>query len=219
MIQPGVSIPWKFYTPAVYRMMEGEYVDRFFETGELMLSSFARFSQHPDEERQDVEGRNIVVGRGPNTTVYAATGHGADAYVLCSTACRPSDALMNAFASNAAIQVFDTTRFGWAVTRSMSNVLQGFEGYCYYTDQSIECKIADLAIDELRAAPGDKALDLNKVGRYILNMAGISVYFKKGTRFRHQMEYRWVWLTSRTVEDTIVVYAPDARKYCLPFPS
>ena len=70
-------IPWTMFTPTVFRLMEREYVERFFETGELMLSSFLRFSQHKDEERNDKEGEHIIVGLG--TEKYSVCRYGVHA--------------------------------------------------------------------------------------------------------------------------------------------
>jgi hypothetical protein len=217
MIQNAIMTPWSVFTPTVFRMMKREYVERFFDTGELMLSSFEHFSLHKDEERKDdKEGWNIIVGRGNNSTVFAVTGHGRDAYVLCSTACYPTEELMEAFEADAAIQIFDTTNFAFALTKHIPGVRQGFEGYCFYADRSIECKIGDFDIEHLRSHPEDKNLDLNKVGGMALNMAGQAVFFRKRTSFRHQLEYRWVWITSQVTTDTLIVHVPEAREFCLP---
>lgn len=217
MIQHGIVTPWSVFTPTVFRLMERQYVERFFDTGELLLSSFDRFSSHPDEERKDEEGKNIIVGRGNSSTVFAVTGHGNDAYVLCSTACQPTEDLMQAFKADAAIQIFDSTAFASVVTKHIPGVRQGFEGYCYYTDRSVECKITDFDIDHLKSHPEDKNLDLNRLSGFILNMAGLSVFFRKRVRFRHQLEYRWVWVTSRKTAETLVVHVPEAREFCLPY--
>lgn len=217
MIQQAILTPWSIFTPVVFRMMNRQYVQQFFETGELMLSSFTRFSLHTDEERKDQEGKNVLVGRGNASTVLAATQHGSDAYIMCSAACRPSIELMHAFGADAAIQIFDTTSFGSVIAKHIPGVRQGFEGYCYYSDTSLEVKLNDFDIEHLKAHPEDQNLDLNKIGGPVLNMAGLSVFFRKKTRFQHQLEYRWVWTTSQTTIDTLVIHAPEAREFCLPY--
>ena len=44
---------WSNRSPRVYRFLEKQYVEAFFRTGALRLSSFARFSKHTDEQRLD----------------------------------------------------------------------------------------------------------------------------------------------------------------------
>ena len=54
------QVPWGILRPPVYRFMDKQYVEQFFVDGSLRLSSFRRFSQHSDEERQDcAEGTAI----------------------------------------------------------------------------------------------------------------------------------------------------------------
>jgi hypothetical protein len=217
MIQQGFITPWSIFTPTAFRLMPRKYVETFFATGELKLSSFTDFSRHRDEERKDKdEGQNVLVGRGPASTIYARTVHGSDAYILCATACRPSAELLNRFESNAAIQIFDTTGFAAAVTKHIPGVRQGFEGYCYYSDGGIEYKIPDIDVEHFKSNPREQTLDLSKLGGFLQNLAGNAVFFRKNPEFRHQLEYRWIWIAP-TRQDSLIVNAPDARAFCLPW--
>jgi hypothetical protein len=60
MMQVNIGTPWSIFTPTVFRMMERQYVDRFFSTGELLVSSFRRFSGHAKEAMRDSEGKHVV---------------------------------------------------------------------------------------------------------------------------------------------------------------
>src|SRR3979409_246337 len=40
MLQQRFLAQWSVFTPIIYRMMERQYVDLFFDTGELLISSF-----------------------------------------------------------------------------------------------------------------------------------------------------------------------------------
>lgn len=214
MLQRGFVTQWSIFTPIIYRMLERQHVERFFETGELLVSSFSRFRQHADEERRDDEGYNILCGRGTKQTVFAVTGHGHNAYILCGTA-TSDNALMERFGADAAIEIYDPTAFASVVTRHIPGARQGFEGFCYYIDGSIKCNLGDFELDQLRGAAGH-TLDLNRVGGFALNMAGLSVFFRKATKFRHQMEYRWTWITDHEVNESLVVHVPEARTFCAP---
>ena len=212
MLQQAFVTQWSVFTPIIYRMMAKEYVERFFATGELLISSFDRFRQHADEQRKDKEGWNIICGRGTKQTVFAVTGHGRDAFILCGTAAKDPD-LMDAFNADAAIQIYDPTAFASVITRQLPGVRQGFEGFCYYIDGSIECNISDFELDQLKQTSGGN-LDLNRLGGFVLNMAGLAVFFRKALKFRNQLEYRWAWITDHSVTDHIVIHAADARQFC-----
>ena len=217
MIQLPIVTQWSIFTPTVYRMLERKYVDSFFETGEINLSSFLAFSKHTDEERKDKEGNNILCGRGDKSTVYASVENGDDAFVLCGTSAKPSKELLASFGCDAAIQIFNTTGFGSVLSRYVPGIRQGCEGYCYYTDSAIECKLGDFELEQLQKNPEDKKLSLNKLGGLILNMAGQAVFFRKKVIFCHQLEYRWVWITGRHQEHNLTIIAPEAREFCLPY--
>ena len=214
MLQQGFLTQWSLFTPIIYRMMERQYVDRFFDTGELLVSSFERFREHSDEERKDKEGWNIICGRGTKQTVFAVTGHGRDAYILCATAAKDVE-LMDVFEADAAIQIYDPTAFASVITRHLPGVRQGFEGFCYYIDGSIECNIGDFELDQLKHTSGHE-LDINRLGGFVLNMAGLAVFFRKAVKFRHQLEYRWAWITDHPVSEPLIIRVPDARQFCAP---
>jgi len=118
-------------------MMEREFVDLFFLTGKLKISSFVDFRKHIDEERKDDEGKNIICLRGDNSTAFAVTVHGRNEYILCGSSIKDKE-LMSAFSANAAIQIFNTTEFANVIARHIPGVVKGFEGFCYYLDGAVE---------------------------------------------------------------------------------
>jgi hypothetical protein len=207
---------WNIRTPIVYRYLPRQYVDEFFGTGAIRLSSFSEFSKHPDEEKGDAgEGKHIIVGKGTKQTVFAVTAHGHDACVLSCSAIL-SDELMERFNCDAAIRVKNTTAFALAIARQLPGLRQGFEGSCYYRDGSIEADIGDFELDQLRTSPGEASLDLGKLGGFALSMAGAAVYFKKREVYQHQSEYRFIWLVDHEVPGPVAVICPEARSFCEP---
>lgn len=210
---------WRAITPVVFRILERCWVDKFFETGELRLSSFAKFREHTDEQRKDNEGANIITLRGESTTAFAVLGHGYDAYILCATSLEPSQSILQRFSCDAAIQVFDTMAFANALSSYVTGFRGGYAGHCAYTARSIQVKVKDVDIDSFRTYPGSNDIDANKAGMYFLNAAGAAVYFRKAATptFIEQAEYRWVFLTSGDAQQTITIRAPEARQFCLPW--
>ena len=213
MINGAVCSPWAGFTPTVYRMMGREYVDRFFKTGELLISSFDKFSKHSDEQRLDNEGRNILVAKGSNSTVISVTAHGQDSYILCGTA-RKDIELFKKFGCDAAIRIYDTTGFGQTILRHLPGVQRGIEGFCVYHDEWIESNPRDLNTDQIVNQLKEKKVMDSKVLYDIVNAAGPGVYFQKQSRFFHQTEYRWVWITDHEVRDSSMIHVPDARNFC-----
>ena len=214
MISITIATQWHLRTPSIYRYMPGKYVDEFFDNGRIRLSSFAEFAKHEDEEKGDaLEGKHILVGKGSKQTVFAVTGHGNDAYILCGTAIL-SQELMERFGCDSGIHIKDTTSFGVTIGRKLSGLRQGLEGPCYYKDGSIECDIGDFELDQLKARPEAKTLDLNKLGGFVLNMAGAAVFFKKRLTYQHQSEYRWIWIVDREVTSPLIMECPEARQFC-----
>jgi hypothetical protein len=216
MIQQGFVTPWSIFTPTAYRLLPREFVEAFFATGELQLSSFTAFARHPDEAPRDTkEGHNVIVGRGPNTTTFASVVHGDDAYVLSATACAPSNELLTRFGASAAIQIFDTTGFASAVAKHVPGMRFGFEGFCFYTDGAIEYKVPDVDLEAYKTGIAN-TLDMGKVMGKLQNIAGNAVYFRKRVRYSAELEYRWIWIAANPPEK-LLVRVPEARNYCLPW--
>lgn len=214
MITTQVGAAWHIRTPYVYRILPEEYVDEFFDSGKLRISSFNQFSKHDDEDKGDKqEGKYILVGIGTKQTVYAVTSHGSDAFVLCGAQIFNND-LSKRFNSNSAILIKDSTAFGATILRQIAGFKFGMEGPCVYKDGPIECDIGDFELDQLKTDAPDQNLDLNKMGGFLLNMAGSEVFFRKRERYAPHLEYRWIWLTDKKVPDYLEIYAPDARQYC-----
>jgi hypothetical protein len=207
-------------TPAVFRVLKRRWVDAFFETGELRLSSFAQFAKHTDEQRNDKEGNNTITLRGASTTGFARIhGTGSNAYVLCATALEPSQTLLTAFNCDAAIQIFDPIAFAIVVSNQIPNFRGLLVGHCVYTARSVQMKVKDVDIKAFQTSPGSNVIDLNKAAGFFLNAAGASVYFRKAATptFLTQAEYRWVFLTSQSSQETLTLRVPDAREFCLPW--
>ena len=66
-VQQSVARPINVRVPTVTRYMAQKHVDEFFEDGSLMLSSFTKFREHPDETKRDAEeGQSHIEQTNPN---------------------------------------------------------------------------------------------------------------------------------------------------------
>jgi hypothetical protein len=86
LCQLAVGNPWVIKSPRVYRYLAKKWVDEFFASGSLQLSSFAKFRENPDERTGDKnEGDAILVGINGKQTAYVVLNYTPAAYVLCTS--------------------------------------------------------------------------------------------------------------------------------------
>jgi hypothetical protein len=207
--------PWISLSRRVLRIMPEEYVDEFFRTGRLRLSSFRVFAEHSDEQRGDkVEGLNVINLQGTKHETFLLTSHGQDAYVLCGSACETlTEDLADKFGSRTAIFVRDATEFGLRVSRQIGGFRGGMEGACIYRDGSLQFPVEEQVFEQLLDAP-NRTVDMRHLTGGLLDAAGATVFFRKGTQFQSQMEYRWVWIVDNAAEPVLFINCPAARDVC-----
>lgn len=215
MITLQVARPWHVKTPILYRYLDQQYIDEFFETGRLRLSTFATFAEHEDEQRHDPnEGTNILIGTAEDQTVFAVTKHGHRELIL-STSTRADEQLMEAFDTNGYFRIKDSTNFGAAVAMAIPGFAKGLEGFCVYQDRrTIERQIERIDLDDLKEDPADENPSLNKLAAEVFKLGGPNVFFVKLSRYSNQNEYRLIWSLTRDVNEALFVDCPEARQFC-----
>lgn len=212
---------WRIHRPYVYRYLQVEYVDAFFATGALRLSSFAVFSRHTDEERLDTaEGHGFVINRnqeGEGSHIGASMSQGQNAYVLCGATCFTED-LSSAFQNNSGFRINDTLRFAEAISRYIPGFSSGLEGSCHYVKRKmVDRDHGPIGIDSLKVSTDSKDIDGEKLFGLMGQVAGDDLYFLKNEKFRHQNEYRFLWQTPTAVNGTLDLVCPEARQFCTRF--
>ncbi len=223
--QPSISIQfgreWRIRRPIVYRYLEKQFVDAFFETGALRLSSFAAFAKHTDEERLDgAEGTGMVVHRnheGQGQTIVATVAQGHNAFVLCgSTSLRLE--LSKTFGTNSGFRINDSIGFSEAISKYIPGFYIGMEGPCMYVAKRIvDRDMGPINLETLKVAPGAKEFDMGKMFQTVFSIAGDDLFFLKSEKYAHQNEYRLLWHTPRDVSGHIDILCPEARQYCSRF--
>jgi len=211
---------WRIRRPYVYRYMQKEFVDLFFDKGILRLSSFSSFSKHQDEERLDTrEGQGIVQNidhAGTGQTLFAVMSQGQDAYVLCG-AMKHSTDLAQAFAVDSGFRINDTTAFGCAISNVIPGFKGGLEGACIYAeDRVVRRKAGQVDLESMRVSPEGKDLDGGKMFAAVSNLAGDDLFFLKQKQYEHQCEYRLVWAAA-DAQEFIDITCPEARDSCTRF--
>lgn len=223
--QPSISVQfgreWRIRRPVIYRYLEKTFVDSFFETGSLRISSFSTFAKHKDEERQDSkEGYGLVVHRnneGQGQTMVASISQGHNAYVLCGAmSFRPE--LAQAFGADSGFRINDSIGFSEAISKYIPGFYIGMEGPCLYLPRrTIDRDMGPVDLDSMKVSPEGKELDMGKLFQAVFSAAGDDLFFLKSDRFAHQNEYRLLWHSPREVSGHIDIVCPEARQFCTRF--
>jgi hypothetical protein len=216
---PIVTVEWNICTPSVFRFLNQEYVDSFFKDGTLRLSSFVQFSKHKDEQRQDKnEGQVYFVEQtsiGTGETIENFSRYGYNAYIL-SSSMRYSKELADSFNCDSYIKIKDSTGFGITVAKQIPNVITAFEAPCEYRDMGIllnDTRQPPKGIDFFKNEKG--LVDIDKIAETVAEQHPPHLpYYLKDSKFAHQSEYRFVWITSKPIEDTLFIKVPEAIQFC-----
>lgn len=223
--QPSVSVQfgseWKVRRPYLYRYLEKEFVDSFFENGTLRLSSFFAFSKHKDEARLDSsEGKGIVThvnSEGEGQTIFTVLGLGVNSYVM-STSLHFSPELESDFNTDSGFRINDIFGFCNAISRHIPGFQTGLEGPCFYLEERVlDRDMGRIDIESWRATPDSKSLDLGKVSQSLFGMAGDDLCFLKTNIHSRQVEYRLMWNSSIGADSVLDIHCPEARTFCSRF--
>lgn len=123
----------------LYRYLERQFVERFFDTGELMLSSFVR-CRAIEGARQDCrEGRcNLSLFDGL-TSIYGISDSGSRTHFLCTSRLL-SESLMKKFSVDDFFIVKRPLHFAYAIAECIQDVSNFEFRDCIYTDTGPEAR-------------------------------------------------------------------------------
>lgn len=201
----------------MFRFMQQQHVDAFFNDGTVRLSTFAEFAKHPDElRRDDREGAGFVSHNEPDGIHLSSHLHtGMNAYVLCaSMICNES---MKEKYGSTGLVILDTVAFAYEISRYIPGFTSGLEGPCVYQEfRHVKRNIEGLSLDDLRAAPDSDEISGEKLFAAVDSISGDDLMFLKSMIFFEEIEYRLVWFTTEPHGEAIILKCPEARKYCEP---
>ena len=212
---------WRIRRPVIYRYMERRFVDAFFETGSLRISSFAAFANHKDEQRKDSnEGQGIVIhrnseGQGQTTVSVIAQRH--NAYVLCGAKAY-RDNLAHSFNTDSGFRINDSLGFSEAICKYLPGFYMGMEGPCLYlAKRTVMSDMGHIDFESMKTSKEEKEMDMVKLAQNIFATAGDDLFFLKSDVYAHQNEYRMLWLSPHDVTGHIDIVCPEARQFCTRF--
>lgn len=123
--------------PTVWRFIEKEYVDNFFETGEIMLSTYVHCAGLEDEIRKDTEEGKVTLESTKGTLrSEMKIGVGSNAFILCSSLSQNNE-YSNGKVYDACIEISDILAFIRTITLKLIqqiNVIGVVHGACMYNN-------------------------------------------------------------------------------------
>ena len=204
---------WDVVTPAVYRYEDEHWIDKFFESGRLRLSTFAKFATYADEIRGDTrEGTAFCYGETAEDKSFGVfQSQGVNAVVFCCSH-KLDTTLRDGFQRNAAFQITNTVYFALEISRQLVGFKGGLEGSCIYrADASIKRSID---FDLSKAEGPDGNIDMQAIFDAGAQLGGPELLLLKQKHHERQQEYRLLWVLDTVGADYVDVIAPLARQFC-----
>ncbi len=191
--------------PYLYRYENSIFIDRFFNEGELFISSFINFKKYPDNELGDPgEGSLwLTIKEKSNESQILSISEATNNQYCLSTSTVLDDSLKIKFKSDGVFRIIDPNRFVLEITKSLTRVKGVYLGNCIYVAKREITKMVN-------AISKDDNLNINRA----TSIAGIEPLFLKKNIHQHQSEFRIIWITDRDVNDGLIIRCPEAIKYC-----
>jgi hypothetical protein len=222
MINLQIGKPLNVKLPNVYRYMDKEFINQFFEQGKLRISSFDKFRKYPDEIRGDKsEGGGSIIGKSDKEkfTVQLMTRVGENGYML-STSLIHSQKVMNEFETDGVFRIKDPINFSAAISNSIIGNDQLFVGFCNYQDgRLIEKEITGLSINDFTNEEGNLIIGGPGMTRrsHELIGNGIDLMYLKDNQYQSQCEFRFVWTIKKhffTMNEYLDIDCKEAIQFC-----
>lgn len=200
--------------PFLYRYENQNYIDQFFETGDLCISSFHNYKNYKDNQLGDKdEGSSMNIAKfDRDKSLIAGVTVGMNEYTFCTSTILDKF-LLETFSRNGVFRIKDPMGFILEVSRSLPRINQVLHGYCLYLGQRILMKdVSGVDIDTLQTDDG--GMSFEKTIQASSYVQGVDAFFLKHKRYQPQSEYRILWQTDRHVEEKIIIKCPEAIQYC-----
>jgi hypothetical protein len=213
-ITTSFARPWSMKTPLLTRYMEKKYIDEFFESGKLRLSSFLSFRNNPDEEQGDAfEGSVSMQVETPKGSHAISAMNSQEAYVLCATTIE-SESLEGSFKTDSGFRILNTLDFANCISAHIPGFVGGIEGLCSYKDDIAIKK----SLQESFPPPDSYENPEQWANDYDQFVAAHSrdSFFVKRSKYSHQAEYRFIWFAQGSENEYLDIICLEARRFCQP---
>jgi len=215
-MQFGLPRPWELKLPPVIRYIERKFVEDFFRTGQLQLTTYRKCQEHECKIRRDsnegkanfsLEFEQFGMSGGGIQTV------GWQSYMLC-TSLTESRKLSERFAVDSYFKINDILRFLDAISRRILGCGAGKIGTCIYKDEHALSRPL-----QFRSIPSDVSQSPNSQGP-VLSPVHFEMsdepYFIKSEIFAVETEFRFIWHVPYDVDKPKIIECPEAIQFCEP---
>lgn len=208
------NVVWRKQIRPVYRILNRvEYINSFFDKGELFVSCFENFRKYDDEMQGDrTEGEHLLGGFSDNGDGnFLFYEGGLNTYIM-STTTDLNERVIDDFDGVGAIKINNPMRFGMEMARKLPFVVAGLEGNCFYGDSK-----ASIMETEQEINRKFQSMDFSSVAEMKERIAETSnniELFMKLNKYKHQSEYRLAWFSQMKVREGIIVRCPEAIQFC-----
>lgn len=208
-------VSWNIKKDAVFRILDDiQWMENFFESGEIMLSCFNKFRKYPDEMQGDInEGEAIVGGfdEKNNKHNYVIYESGMKAFIL-STTSEITEKVKKDFNGKCAIKINNPTLFGLEISKKLPFVNSGLEGACNYAPTRIHLYEKELKENKIFQNI-DFQNNPNRNEIFAEITLGMELFLKLD-KYKHQKEYRLIWFSKQPVNESIMIKCPEAIEFC-----
>jgi len=205
------QVPIQAHPTPIYRYLsQQEYVDNFFNHGQIRISTVKDFAKHPDERFVDnEEGNNILAVTGENSTLYSLTEHGQASYIMSCSLLGPW-ANIRKYRKMHCYEITNPWQFAIAIAGKVNNCSNVVLGPCSYINTRVMVRnAAELNLVEINNSSGQEGINQTVEG--LLHHAPL---FRKPIRYKMEFEYRLMWLVNREVTEPLILNCPEAVKFC-----
>ena len=220
--------PLGIKVPQVVRYIDKAWVQHFFETGELLLTTFQNCRVHEDASRRDND--EGVARFSLENNISSMSGNirtGGNSYMLCGSLVESTE-LLTKFDTDAYFMINDPIQFADTIARWLPGFTEGHLGPCIYRpERRINRKVDSqllpeppFPIDRPEVEPSQAELNdaMNKlraeVGKNIHQALVFDPLFCKDLSFASEAEFRFVWTIADEVNDKLVIKCPAAIQFC-----
>lgn len=198
----------------IYRLLDNsQWLDNFFEKGEIMLSCFSKFKKYPNEIQGDKQEGNALAWFEDLTgdTIGFKYESGLNSFVM-STTCSPTEKIKTDFNAVGAIKINDSARFVNEINRTLAVCTGTLEGFCQYSNS----RVFQLKDNTLLASlwKGIKSVNDPLFNLELQRQTAENELFLKHARYEYQNEYRAFWFMEEKVSESTVITCPACVKYC-----
>lgn len=211
------AVPFENSIPYLYRYEKQKWIDKFFETGDIKLSSFKNYKKYEDNQLGDpTEGHSMNIVKGDNDkmiSTFSMVGH--NEYSFC-TSTLLDEKLKSVFDRDSVFMITDPLNFMIEIARSLPRVQGVLFGNCLYVNERIISKSVARSIDmeDFKDDNEEDKVNLQKMIEAASPSLTRHRFFLKHTDYQPQAEYRMLWSTDRPVDDGLIVNCPEARQFC-----